>query len=272
MQPAARSLPRALRIASALPPEAWLPLMLFAGGWLGLQLGPMVLALREAGPAGVLALSGLGPLDLMALLASGTALWRGAQAGGLRAPLWASLLCTAMLMAPSSLLAAAGLCLFGGLTALRSQAAARWGALGMAGIGAVHLGVALGDGARSVLIGWEALATHAALSWFEPGVVLAGPVLRMPDGHGIAILAGCSVAHFLPPALVALVVTRRAQSPARPVLGPALLLALLLLGLNLARLMLLAWSPLAYAWGHGLLGANLFGLLCLMLVQAIADD
>lgn len=268
---AARSLPRTLRFTAGVERESWLPLMLFATAWLSLQLGPMVLALRETGSAALLALNGLGPLDLMAVSVSAAALWRGARAGALHAPLWAGGLFTGMLMLPSTLLAAAGLCAYGAIAAWHSRDAARWGALGMLGIGAMQLGFTLGEEARSALILREAAATHALLSWFEPGLVLAGPVLRMPGGHGIAILAGCSLAHFLPPALVALIVMRRGQNPARPVLAPVLWLTLVLLGLNLLRLMLLAWSPLAYAWGHGLLGTNLFGLLCIFALQRAAD-
>jgi hypothetical protein len=246
-------------------------LALLLAGWLSLQLGPLVLSLRETGPAALLALNGLGPLDLLALWASMTALWRGARAQELRAPSWAGALCAGLLLLPSTLVAALALLFMGAAVAWHSRGAARWGALGMAGLGAIHLGGALGQEALSALTHLEAWTTHALLVWFDPGVSLAGAVLRRPDGHGIAVLAGCSIAHFLPPALLALVVMRRTEAPMRPLLGPVLLLSLILVTLNLLRLMLLAWSPLAYGWGHGVLGTNLFGLLCVAVLQATAD-
>lgn len=272
MSATSRALPRWLRDAvPAAAREGNLPRMLLLGGWLSLHLGPLVLALRETGPAALLDLNGLGPLDLMAVWASAEALGRGARASDLRAPLWAGAIFAGLLLLPSTLAAAGGLVLYGAVVAWHSRAAARWGAIGLLGLGVIHLGLALGQDGRSALILWEATATHAAMSWFEPGLVQAGPVLRMPGGHGIAIMAGCSIAHFLPPALLALVVLRRAQSPAKSLLGPVLVLTLVLLALNLLRLMLLTWSPLAYEWGHGTLGTNLFGLLCVVLLQATAD-
>lgn len=272
MSATSRSLPRWLRIPEpGFGREAGLSLTLLLAGWLSLQLGPLVLALRETGPAALLQMNGLGPLDLLALWASMEALWRGARAGELRAPSWAGALCAGLLLLPSALVAALALVLMGAAVAWCSRGAARWGAIGMAGLGAIHLGGVLGQEALSSLTHGEAWVTHALLSWFEPGVSLAGAVLRMPDGHGIAVLAGCSIAHFLPPALLALVVMRRAQGPARSLLGPVLMLTLILVTLNLLRLMLLAWSPLAYGWGHGVLGTNIFGLLCVAVLQATAD-
>jgi len=269
MEAAARSLPRWLRNARpGQGREAVLPLMLLGAAWLGTQLGPMVLALRETGPAALPALNGLGPIDLLALWVSGEALWRGARAGDLRAPAWAAVLCAGLLLPPSTLVAAAALAMYGAAVAACSRGAARWGAAGMAGLGLIQLAGVLGPGA---LTGWEAWATHAVMSWFAPGLSLAGPVLRMPDGHGIAVLAGCSVTHVLLPGLLALVVMRRADGTGRPLLRPMLILALALVALNLLRLMLLVWSPLAYGWGHGVLGTNLFGLLCVAVLQATAD-
>ncbi len=272
MQAASRSLPRSLQAAwPRLGRKAALPLALLLSAWLGMQLGPMVLALRETGPAALLALNGLSPMDLLALWAAGDALWRGARAGDLCAPPWAGALCAGMLLLPSTLVAAAALVLYGVAVAGWSRGAARWGALGMAGVGLIHLGGVLGQGAVGVLTSWEAWATHAVMSGFAPGLTLAGPVLRMPDGHGIAVMAGCSVAHVLLPALIALIVMRRAERPGRPLLWSVLALTLVLVVLNLLRLMLLVWSPLAYDWGHGVLGANLFGLLCVAVLQATAD-
>jgi hypothetical protein len=239
--------------------------------WLSLQLGPMVLALREAGPAAWLALNGLGPLDLLALWVSLEALWRGARAGALRLPAWAATLSAGLLLLPSTLAAAVALMFAGLVAAWRSAGAARWGAFGMAGLGTIQLGRVLGEEALAALTHLEALAAHALLSLVEPGLTLAGPVLRMPDGHGIAVLAGCSIAHVLPPALLALVVMRRSASPGLPLTRAILVLGLALLALNLLRLMLLAWSPFAYGWGHGVLGTNLFGLLCVAVLQACAD-
>jgi hypothetical protein len=272
MQAASRSLPRWLHAAwPRLGREAALPLVLLLAAWLGMQLGPMVLALRETGPAALLALNGLGPMDLLALWVAGEALWRGARAGKLRAPACAGALCAGLLLVPSTLVAAAVLVFYGAAAAWSSRGAARCGALGMLGIGLIHLAGVLGQGAVGLLTIWEAWATHAVVSWFTPGLTLAGTVLRMPDGHGIAVMAGCSVAHVLLPALLALVVMRRAEGVCRPLLGPALVLTLVLVVLNLLRLMLLVWSPLAYGWGHGVLGANLFGLLCVVVLQATAD-
>jgi len=272
MSATSRSLPRWMRAAPlGLGREAGLPIILLLAAWLGFQLGPMVLALRETGAVALLNLNGLGPLDLLALWASMEALWRGARAGGLRAPLWAGALCAGLLLLPSTLVAATALVFYGAIVAWCSRGAARWGALGMLGLGLIHLGGVFGQPPLSALILWEAWATHAVMSWLEPGLTLAGPVLRMPDGHGIAVMAGCSVAHFLPPALLALVVMRRAEGAAKPLLGPALALVLILVVLNLLRLMLLVWSPFAYGWGHGVLGTNLFGLLCVAVLQATAD-
>lgn len=268
----ARSLPRWLRISPpGLGREAGLAFTLLLAGWLSLQLGPMLLALREAGPAALLTLNGLGPLDLLALWASLEAVWRGARAGELRLPAWAGALCAGLLLVPSTLVAAVALLMAGATAAWSSRGAARWGAIGMAGLGALHLGGVLGQEALGALTHLEAWATHALLSWVEPGLTLAGPVLRMPDGHGIAVLAGCSLAHFLPPALLALVVMRRSTSPSLPLARPILVLTMALLALNLLRLMLLAWSPIAYGWGHGVLGTNLFGLLCVAVLQVTAD-
>jgi hypothetical protein len=88
-------------------------------------------------------------------------------------------------------------------------------------------------------------------------------------------MAGCSVLQFLPPALLALAVMRRGAlrtGEGLPALAvPLLVLAGLLVALNLLRLMLLLVSPGAYAWGHGVLGANLFGLLCASVLYAVAD-
>lgn len=272
MSAATRSLPRWLQVARpGLGREAGLTFMLLLAAWLSLQLGPMVLALREAGPTAWFALNGLGPLDILALWAALEALWRGARAGELRAPAWAGAACAGLLLVPSTLVAATALVVMGGATAWRSRGAARWGAIGMAGLGAIQLGHVLGQELLGALTHLEAWATHALLSLLEPGLTLAGPVLRMPEGHGIVVLAGCSILHFLPPALLALVVMRRAANADLPLARPILVLVVALLALNLLRLMLLAWSPLAYAWGHGVLGTNLFGLLCVAVLQATAD-
>lgn len=272
MSVASRALPRWMPAAPpGLAREAVLPLILLLATWLGLQLGPMVLALRETGAPALLNLNGLGPLDLLALWASMEALWRGARAGELRVPLWAGALCAGLLLLPSTLVAAVALMLYAMAVAWGSRGSARWGALGMLGLGLIHLGAVFGQGALSGLILWEAWATHAVMSLLEPGLSLTGPVLRMPDGHGIAVMAGCSVAHFLPPALLALLVMRRAERPGRSLLGPAFALVLILVVLNLLRLMLLVWSPFAYGWGHGVLGTNLFGLVCVAVLQVTAD-
>lgn len=269
MHAASRSLPRWLQVAwPGLGREAGLPLVLLLAAWLGVQLGPMVLALRETGLVALLALNGLGPLDLLALWASACALWRGARREELRAPLWAGALCAGLLLLPSTLVAASTLVLYAAAVAWCNRDAARWGALGMLGLGLIHLCGVFWPGA---LTGWEAWATHVVMSWFVPGLTLAGQVLRMPDGHGIAVMAGCSVLHVLLPALLALVVMRRAEGPGRPLLGPALALTLMLVALSLLRMMLLVWSPFAYEWGHGVLGTNIFGLLCVVVLQATAD-
>jgi hypothetical protein len=254
-----------------LAPGAGLTFLLLPAAWLSVQLGPMVLALRETGPAALLGLNGLGPLDVLALWVSMEALWRGARAGELSAPAWAGAACAGLLLIPSTLVAAFALVLMGGATAWRSRGAARWGAAGMGGLGAIQLGHVLGQELLGSLTQLEAWATYLSLSLLEPGLTVAGPVLRMPDGHGIAVLAGCSIAHVLPPALLALAVLRRSTDADLPLARPILVLSLALLALNLMRLMLLAWSPLAYAWGHGVLGTNLFGLLCVAVLQATAD-
>lgn len=248
--------------------EAGAPFALLLAGWVGLQLGPLVLAWRESGPAALLQMNGLGPIELLVVWASAEALWRGAGAGELRAPRWAMLGGALLLLLPSTLLAAAVLLLCGALVAAQSRGAARWGALGFAGLGAIHLLGVLGREPLSVLITWEAWAAHALLAWFEPQATLAGAVIRMPDGHGIAVMPGCSATQLLPPALLALAVMRRAAVPGSPMMRPMLLAALALVGLNLLRLVLLAWSPLAYGWGHGALGTNIFGLFCVAVIQA----
>ncbi len=280
MSAACRPLHRPLRVpaAVALPVlgrDGVLPLMLLLTGWASLLLGPLLLALRDSGPVALLGLAGLGPLDLIALCVAVEALWRGAREGDLRAPAWAGVGFALLLLVPSGLVAAAGLAAYGAVVAWQSRGAARWGAIGLAGLGAIHLALTLGRELRGAVIGWEAMATHAVMSWFVPQVVLAGPVLRLPDGHGIAVMAGCSVLQFLPPALLALMVMRRGVlrlGETRPTLAaPLVMLGLALVGLNLARLLLLQVSPGAYAWGHGVLGANLFGLICAGLVHAAAD-
>ena len=264
---AVRSLPRSER-AATLPPGAAPALLLLAGG-LGVLAGPLTLAWREGGWLAVLNLAGLGPLDVAAWWAVGEAICRAARAGQLRADPRASWGFALLLLLPSGSVAAAGLVAYGAVTAFASQGAGRWGALGCLGLGANQLWLVFGEAPRSLVIGWEAWVVHAALSLLEPGLTLAGPVLRMPDGHGIAILAGCSVTQLLPPALVALAVLRRADARL-PLAGPLLALVALLVLANLLRLALLAWSPQAYAWGHGVLGANLFGLLCVGLLHHTA--
>lgn len=271
-----RSLHRRMREAApAAGTGAWLAVALLLGGWVSLVVGPLLLAVRESGPVALLNLAGLGPLDLIALCAAVEALVRGLREGGLRAPLWAGAGFAVLLLVPSGLVAAVGLAAYGSVVAWHSRGPARWGAIGLAGLGVIHLTLALGQALRGAVIGWEAVATHAVMSWFVPQVSLAGPVLRLPDGHGIAIMAGCSVVQFLPPALLALAVMRRGTlltGEARPPLAvPLLVLAGLLVGLNLLRLVLLLASPGAYAWGHGVLGANLFGLLCAVVLYWVAD-
>lgn len=273
MHSASRSLPRWMQTAPAPRDEAgWreagAPFALLLAGWAGLQLGPLVLAWRESGPAALLQMNGLGPIELLAVWVSVEALWRGARAGELRAPRWAMLGGALLLLLPSTLLAAAVLLLFGTLVAAQSRGAARWGALGFAGLGAIHLLGVLAREPLSALIAWEAWAAHAVLAWFEPQATLAGAVLRMPDGHGIAVMQGCSATQLVPPALLALAVMRRSATPGAGLLRPMIGVAVVLVGLNLLRLMLLGWSPLAYGWGHGALGTNIFGLLCVMVIQA----
>lgn len=248
--------------------EAGAPFALLLAGWVGLQLGPLVLAWRESGPAALLQMNGLGPIELLAVWASAEALWRGGRAGELRAPPWAMLGGALLMLLPSTLLSAAVLLLGGVVVAVHSRGAARWGALGFVGLGAIHLLGVLGREPLSVLITWEAWAAHALLAWFEPGATLAGAVLRMPDGHGIAVMPGCSATQLVPMALLALAVMCRGTVPGHAMLRVMLLAALALVGLNLLRLVLLAWSPLAYGWGHGALGTNVFGLLCVAMIQA----
>lgn len=98
-----------------------------------------------------------------------------------------------------------------------------------------------------------------------------GHQLRMPGGHGIVILPGCSLGQTLPPAILCFVLMHQAAPLARRTLTALAGLLLLLAGLNLLRLGVLAWSPAGYAWGHGLVGANLFGLAAAMAIQLAAD-
>ena len=248
---------------------------LLPGGWIGLHAGDLILSWRADGPRVALENTPVGPLEVMALLLATGLLWRGAAKAGGRFTPWAALAFAAGMLVPSTLLAAMLLIGLGAVAAWEGRGAARWGAIGMAGLGANLLWVRLGQEAvGGPLIDAEAWTTAALLSLAEPGLLRDGHLLRMPSGHGVVILPGCSLGQTLPVALLCflLVWHRDGARPDGARLWPAMAgLVLALAANNQVRLGLLAWSPAGYGWGHGFLGANMFGLVALLLIHAFAE-
>ncbi len=263
-----RSVPRRVRgwLQRTAPPAIAAPLLL-GTAWLALHVPGLVEGLRAQGLGALLALPGMTVLDLAALAAASAALL-GHPAGipASAAGPWAWL-AAAVLLVPSANLAALVLLALGALLAWRGSGPARWGALGLAGLGLHFLWLRHGLAAQASIINWEAWAAHGLLAPFTPGLVLDGNVLRLPGGHGVAVLGPCSVAQSLPLAVLALLVPLAGQVPRHRLFAALTLAVPLLLLANVARLALLAASPAGYAWGHGALGANLYGLACLLLLQ-----
>jgi hypothetical protein len=248
--------------------------LLLLGGWVGMHAGDVILTWRADGPAAVLASPAAGPLELLALWLALEALWRGG-ATCRRGLAWPAAWVFAFgLLLPASLPPALLLIGFGAALARENRGAARWGAIGMAGLGLNLLWLRFGQAAvGNPVIAAEAWATKAMVGWLDPGILREGPLLRRPDGHGVVILPGCSVAQTLPVALLSFLLLRHAdgvrQAPLPGLVGMAGLL-LALVATNLVRLGLLAWSPATYAWGHGALGANIFGLAGVVLIHVFA--
>ncbi len=263
--------------ASRAPMLPWgrVAALLLFGGWLNMQAGSAILTWRADGPAGLLESASPGPLELLALWLALGALWRGgalgqAGGGGLAGP--AAWVFAAGMLLPSTLLAALLLVGFGGILAWESRGAARLGALSMAALGANLLWLRYGQPAfGGPLIDAEAWTTHALLSLAEPGLMRLGHQLRMPGGHGIVILPGCSLGQTLPLAILCFLLMHQGASTARRTVVALAGLVLVLAAINLLRLGLLAWSPASFAWGHGLVGANLFGLAAAGAIQLAAD-
>jgi hypothetical protein len=115
-----------MRSAPAPGREAGVPVLVLLAGWVGLQLGPLALAWRESGPAALLQLNGLGPIEILALWVSVEAMLRGARDGDLRAPGWVGLGGAVLLLLPSTLVAAAVLLLCGALAAVVPRDGGRW--------------------------------------------------------------------------------------------------------------------------------------------------
>ena len=42
--------------------------------------------------------------------------------------------------------------------------------------------------------------------------------------------------------------------------------------MNILRLCLMTWSPDAYGWSHGIVGANIYGLFLVALVQIAINE
>lgn len=248
--------------------------LFLVGSWLGAQSGEIVLTLRADGPAALLGLPDLGPLELLVLGAAATGLWRGADSCRADVAGWPAWACALLQALPSALAGTVALGAYALFVAARSTGAARWGAIGMAGLALDMLwhkhGMPLVGG---VLIDAEASATSALLGLAEPALTRSGEVLRMPDGHASAILPGCSAGQILPVALLALFVLLRTEVDCaswRRVAAAGAVLTIAILAANLGRLAMLGWSPMAYAWGHGVIGANVFGLVNVALLQVIA--
>ena len=249
--------------------------LLLLGGWLGMHAGEVILAWRADGPAAVLASPAVGPLELMALWLSAEALWQG-RAAPVPGLAWAVALPFALgMLLPSSLLPALLLIGFGLLLAAQRRGAARWGALGMAGLGLNLLWLRFGQPAIGApIVTAEAWTIQGLLGLLEPGITRDGHLLRMPGDHAVIILPGCSFGQTLPVALLGFLLLRHGagrQPPLRRTLAAMGLLVLALAAANLVRLGLLAWSPATYAWGHGAVGANLFGLAGVLLIHLAAE-
>jgi len=249
--------------------------LLMLGGWLALHAGGVILTLRADGAAALLVNPVVGPLEVLAAWVAAEAMWRGAADRGhglARAALWVFAL---GLLLPSSLAAALLLAGVAALLAWEGRGEARWGAIGMPGLGLQALWLKFGqDWPGGILIDAEATVTRAVLGLFGPGMSRDGHFVRRPDGYGIVILPGCSVGQLLLPAVAAFAVLLHRDGAApgrgrfRAVLG---LLVLALAATNAVRLGLLAWSPATYAWGHGAFGANLFGLAGMVWVYLLAE-
>jgi hypothetical protein len=238
-----------------------------------MHLPELAEGVRQQGLLALINLPGISMLEVLAVMAAATALRKSPEGCDPAAAGSAGWLAAALLLVPSSNLAALVILALGCGVGLRSSGPARWACLGLAGLGLnfiyLHHGLAL----QAWIIEREAWAAHAVLSCIIPGLVRDGITLHASEGHAIAILSGCSIGQTIPVAIIALVVMLRTSAPAVPPGRMAAWLGLMLIALALAnvlRLAALAGSATSYAWVHGPLGANLFGLACGLGVQGCA--
>ena len=126
--------------------------------------------------------------------------------------------------------------------------------------------------AAESLVSLDATAVTTLLSLVRDGDVRVGNVVGVTEGHKIVILLACSTAHFAPLALLgaAALVLGRGARLSLSLAGGLVGLAIVLLGLNLTRLTLMAWSADLYHRVHGPSGAIAFDGLTTLLIVAVA--
>jgi hypothetical protein len=110
------------------------------------------------------------------------------------------------------------------------------------------------------LLDAEAAVIGTILEVAQPGTVWQDNAIKGPSGHGVIIISGCSSFHNLSLALLCWVTISRLQRQTWQVrdfvVGGAIGMTMILL--NMARILLMAWSVDLYHYWHNGPGAEIF--------------
>ena len=208
-------------------------------------------------------LLGVSSFEILATVVGARAILASdSTAGSFRS--WPELAFGAAMLVPSSAASWFAVAAYALLGATRSQGEGRAGYL-------LFLALALCSIWSSVLLKWwagpaAALDAHAVwgiLSWFRSDLAVAGNVVGVPTGHNLIIMTACTSASLTPKALLGLAALNMLADGkvGRRLGAAAVAVAVLSVGINLLRLLLMASSADLYALIHGPVGANGFDAL-----------
>ncbi len=247
--------------------------LLLTGGCLNGLAFRVIAAWKTDGAEAALGLFGVSPIEVLVMAIAGRLMLGGGDRLSPATTRAAALLFALPVMWPSSSAAWVSVGLYAVFIAATSSGGARSAALLFAGLAAHALWASLGEPiAGKIILPLDAAAVGSVLSLVRSGVVQLGNVVGDMDGHRIVVLVGCSSVHALPLALLgwaALGLEGHASLPAGA-WREAALLAAFLIALNLARLVIMAWSAEAYALAHGPWGGLAYDTVSTLAILAAA--
>jgi hypothetical protein len=246
-----------------------LPAILLVGGSLN---GLMVRVLEAWQKQGLDAIFlGISPFELITMAVAAVLLWAPDERGDSLQPGAVEVFSAAALLVPSSLVSWAVVGVYASILAWRTSSHTRLGAILFAGIAACSLW-------SSLVIKWIALPLTTGEAWVVAGllsllsehIVQSGNIISAGDGHSIVLMTACSSLDGLPRTLLAVVaVALAARGSISRHLTPALAaVAVLYIGANLLRLLMIAWSAASFGIAHGPIGTNVFDATMTLVVLA----